>query len=209
MADCNDKLGVEGQKMAAYEKSFGLINKPYVPASAPITNFQQAVLKSQIGQQRPLNRKKMFRVKKSQLVELKVFGVATTGNTGTRFQFQDQPYLRFKPVTGIETFNVVDVPTSPTGAAIVSAAQLVTGYLTLYINDVDDPSSVGEWIQNVPMTILKRTQDQTAGVIAPFVRQPFLMAGQTVIWDKSYITLATPLNNTTDLSFIFNVYFEK
>ena len=207
MAEC--KKSVNAQIKDDYQRSFGLIDKPYVPAAAPITNFQQAVLKSQIGQQRPLNRKKMFRIKKSQLVELKVFGVPTTGNTGTRFQFQDQPYLRFKPIMGLETFNVVDVPVSPTGAAVVSAAQLVTGFLTLYINDVDDPSSVGEWIQNVPLTLLKRTQDQTAGVIAPFVRQPFLMAGQTIIWDKSYVTLSSSLANTSDLSFLFNVYFEK
>ena len=208
MADCKNKQGVQAEIKSDYEKSFGSINPPYKPAPAPITNFNEAVAKSQIGQNRPLNRKKMFRVKKSQLVELKVFGVSG-GNTGTRFQFQDQPYLRFKPITGLETFNVVDIPLSPTGATVVSASQLVTGYLTLYVNDVDDPSSVGEWIQNVPLTILKRTQDQTSGVIAPFVRQPFLMAGQTILWDKSYVTLTTALSNTTDLSFLFNVYFEK
>jgi hypothetical protein len=206
MADC--KQSVSDQNRSNYEKAFGDINKPYTPAPAPITNFQQAVAKSQIGNNRKLNRKKMFRIKKSQLVELKIFGISG-GNTGTRFQFQDQPYLRYKPIMGIETLNVVDVPVSPTGAAIVSAAQLVTGYLTLYINDVDDPSSIGEWIQNVPLTLLKRTQDQTSGVIAPFVRQPFLLAGQTIIWDKSYVTLTSALNNTADTSFLFQVYFEK
>jgi len=206
MADCKQSVAAENR--SNYVKAFGEINKPYTPAPAPITNFQQAVANSQSGYNRQLNRKKMFRVKKSQLVELKIFGVSG-GNTGTRFQFQDQPYLRYKPIMGVETLNVVDVPTSPTGAAVVSAAQLVTGYLTLYINDVDDPSSVGEWIQNVPLTLLKRTQDQTSGVIAPFVRQPFLLAGQTIIWDKSYVTLSTALNNTSDLSFLFQVYFEK
>lgn len=208
MAQCNIK-GVNAQLKDDYQKSFGLINKPFVAAAAPITNFNQAVAISQMGNNKTLNRKKMFRIKKSQLVELKVFGVATPGNTGTRFQFQDQPYLRFKPITGLETFNVQDVPLSPTGATVVSATQLVTGFLTLYINDVDDPSSVGEWIQNVPLVLLKRTQDQTGGVIAPFVRQPFLLAGQTIIWDKSYVTLSTSLSNTTDISFLFNVYFEK
>lgn len=208
MADCNKNGGVQAQIKNDYQKAFGLIDKPYVPAPAPITNFNQMMQKIGSASKRPLNRKKMFRIKKSQLVELKVFGVAG-GNTGTRFQFQDQPYLRFKPIMGVETFNVQDVPVSPTGATVVSATQLVTGFLTLYINDVDDPSSVGEWIQNVPLTLLKRTQDQTGGVIAPFVRQPFLMAGQTIIWDKSYVTLSSALNNTTDLSFLFNVYFEK
>lgn len=206
MADCKSG-GVQAEIKNSYEKAFGLIDKPYVPATAPITNFEQMMQK--IGaSSKPLNRKKMFRIKKSQLVELKVFGV-TGGNSGTRFQFQDQPYLRFKPVMGLETVNANDVPQSPTGANVVSSAQLIKGFLTLYINDVDDPGSVGEWIQNVPLTLLKRTQDQQGGTIAPFVRQPFLLAGQTIIWDKSYVTLSSPLNNTTDLSFLFNVYFEK
>jgi hypothetical protein len=151
----------------------------------------------------------MFRVKKSQLVELKIFGISG-GNTGTRFQFQDQPYLRYKPITGIETFNVNDVPVSPTGAAVVSGTQLPLAYLTLYVNDVDNKTSVGEWIQDVPMAILKRTQSQTtANIFASFVREPFLLAGQTIIWDKSYITLTSALSNTSDVSFLFNVYFEK
>ena len=206
MEDCKNG-GVKEEIKQSYQRAFGLIDKPYVPASAPITNFSQMMHK--IGAyNKPLNRKKMFRIKKSQLVELKVFGVSG-GNTGTRFQFQDQPYLRFKPIMGLETVNRNDVPASPTGADVVTSSDLIKGFLTLYINDVDDPSSVGEWIQNVPMTLLKRTQDQQGGTVAPFVRQPFLLAGQTIIWDKSYVTLSSPLNNTTDLSFLFNVYFEK
>lgn len=205
MAEC--KQSVASEIKSDYVRSFGPINPPYQPAPAPITNFQEAVDKSQIGA-RPLNRKKMFRVKKSQLVELKIFGISG-GNTGTRFQFQDQPYLRFKPIMGIETLNVDAVPLSPTGATVASAAQLIKGYLTLYINDVDNPANVGEWIQNVPLTLLNRVQDQTGGVIAPFVRQPFLMAGQTIIWDKSYLTLTSALSNTSDISYLFQVYFEK
>lgn len=146
----------------------------------------------------------MFAIKKSQLVELKIFGIST-GNTGTQFQFQDQPYLRNKKIFGLESMQLSEVPVSPTGATIVNAGQYQKAFLTLYVNDVRDPSSVGEWIQNVPMVLIHRVQNDQA---AAFVRVPYVMAGQTIIWDKSYIRLSSPLNNTTDTSFIFNVYFE-
>lgn len=145
-----------------------------------------------------------MKVFKSQLVELKIFGIAG-GNTGTNFQFQDQPYLRGRKIYGLESFQVNEVPVSPTGAQVVSGADYIKGYLTLYTNDIKDPKSVGEWIQNVPMVILHRVQN---GTPTAFVRIPYVLAGQTIIWDKSYIRLTSPLLNTTDHSFIFNVYFE-
>ena len=145
-----------------------------------------------------------MKVFKSQLVELKIFGIAG-GNTGTNFQFQDQPYLRGRKIYGLESFQANEVPVSPTGAEIVSSADYIKGYLTLYTNDIKDPKSVGEWIQNVPMVVLHRVQN---GTPTAFVRIPYVLAGQTIIWDKSYIRLTSPLMNTTDHSFIFNVYFE-
>jgi hypothetical protein len=145
-----------------------------------------------------------MKVLKSQLVELKIYGIAG-GNTGTNFQFQDQPYLRNKKITGLESFVVSEVPVSPTGSAVVDPTEFVKGYLTLYTNDIKDPKSVGEWIQNVPMCVLHRVQNE---VTTAFVRIPYILAGQTIIWDKSYIRLTSPLNNSVDKSFIFNVYFE-
>lgn len=145
-----------------------------------------------------------MKVLKSQLVELKIFGISG-GNTGTNFQFQDQPYLRGKKITGLESFQVDEVPVSPTGAAIVSESEYIKGYLTLYTNDIKDPKSVGEWIQNVPLVVLHRVQNATP---TAFVRIPYVLAGQTIIWDKSYIRLTSALGNTVDKSFIFNVYFE-
>lgn len=146
----------------------------------------------------------MLKIQKSQLVELKIYGISS-GNTGTNFQFQDQPYLRGKKIFGLESFTSTDVPISPTGSTTTNGDQYKKGFLTLYVNDIKNPSSVGEWIQNVPMTILHRVQnvDQQA-----FVRIPYLMAGQTIIWDKSYVRLTSSFNNTTDISFLFNVYFE-
>jgi len=145
-----------------------------------------------------------MRVNKSNLVELKIFGISG-GNTGTNFQFQDQPYLRNKKIYGIESFVATEVPISPTGAAVVSGAEYITGFLTLYTNDIKDPKSIGEWLQNIPLVVLHRVQNS---VVTAFVRIPYVMVGQTIIWDKSYIRLTTALNNTVDKSFLFNVYFD-
>lgn len=145
-----------------------------------------------------------MRVNKSQLVELKVFGIAT-GNTATNFTFQDQPYLRNRKIFGIESFIDTEIPVSTTGAAIVSNAEYITGYLTLFTTDVNNPNSLGEWIQNVPLTILHRVQNSANDA---FVRIPYILQGQTIIWDKCTLRLTTALNNTVDKSFIFNVYFE-
>ena len=188
----------------AYDKAFGSTT---VAPDSSRESFSGAVSYSQRFEHRK-NRKSsnMLRVKKSQLVELKVFGVAGTGNTGTRFQFQDQPYLRFKSILGIDTFNGTEVPKSPTGATVVTSTETTLGFLTLYINDVDNPSSVGEWMQNIPLVLMHRVEQPATGNV--FVFDPFLMYGQTIIWDKSYITLSSPLNNTADRSFLFNVYFQ-
>jgi hypothetical protein len=145
-----------------------------------------------------------MRVNKSQLVELKIFGIAT-GNTGTNFQFQDQPYLRNRKIFGLESFVDTEVPVSTTGADIVTGSEFITGFLTLFTTDVNNPNSLGEWIQNVPLVCLHRVQNS---VLTPFVRVPYILQGQTIVWDKSFVRLTTALGNTTDKSFIFNVYFE-
>ena len=145
-----------------------------------------------------------MQINKSQLVELKIFGIAG-GNTGTNFQFQDQPYLRNKPIFGLETFLLPEVPVSPTDAAVVTEAQLIKGFLTLYTQDLNNPASLGEFFQNVPLIILHRVQNTSNNA---FVRVPFELKGQTIIWDKSYIRLTSPLNNTVDTSFLLNVYFK-
>lgn len=186
-----------------YDRSFGTTNVPPISASE---SFVGAVNYSQrFDQRKRRTQSNMLKIKKSQLVELKIFGVAG-GNTGTRFQFQDQPYLRFKSILGIDTYNATEVPVSPTGATVVSNAQMIKGYLTLYINDVDNPSSVGEWMQNIPLVQMHRIESPTSANV--FVFEPMLLAGQTIIWDKSYVTLSSAFSNTTDVSFLFNIYFQ-
>jgi hypothetical protein len=138
---------------------------------------------------------------KSQLVEL----VNPANSTATKLQFFDLPYLRFKQITGIEVLNVNDASASPTNKAVVSNAQMIKSYLTLYLNDPSNPTIVGEWIQQVPLSLMHRVQNSSND---PFVRQGYNLVGQTVYWEKCFLNFASSLGNTSDVSFLFNVYFK-
>ena len=152
---------------------------------------------------------KMPKVFKSQLIELVNTGIAVSGNPATKIQFLDQPYLRGKNITGIEILTSTDMSATPTNRTPISIAQMQTCYLTLYLTDVMNPNSVGEWIQNVPFTLLKRTQNSGSSQTSmPFVRQMFELQNQVIYWEKCFITLSSAFNNTTDVSFLFNVYFK-
>mgnify|MGYP006267747439 CR=1 FL=1 len=147
----------------------------------------------------------MPNVNKSQLIEVVLPGVAAPGNPSTKVQFPDQPYLRFKKIQGIEVLNQNDMTASPSNKTPIDNNQMRKAYLTLYLNDVNNPKNVGEWIQNVPFTILHRIQNASSD---PFVRSMFHLDNQVIYWEKCYITLASPLLNTTDVSFLLNVYFK-
>lgn len=152
----------------------------------------------------------MPRVLKSQLIEVILPGV-TGGNTSQKLQFPDFPYLRNRQIFGIETVNADDCPTSPTGKTVCSSAMLSKTYLTLYLDDMQNVKNVGEWIQNVPLTLLHRTQTAaTSGLFAPFVRQMYELNGQVIYWEKCYLSLGVAYTPTTsnDVSFMFNVYFK-
>jgi len=138
---------------------------------------------------------------KSQLIEL----VNPGGSTATKLQFQDQPYLRQKAITGIEILTVNDMATSPTNNSVITTAIMQKSYLTLYLNDPGNPQNVGEWIQNVPLTLLHRVQNSAND---PFVRKAYDLVGQVIYWEKCYFSFSSSLGNVTDVSFLLNVYFK-
>jgi hypothetical protein len=147
----------------------------------------------------------MPNVNKSQLIELILPGVAVSGNPSTKIQFPDQPYLRFKKIQGVEVLNSNDMTVSPSNKTPISTAQMKGAYLTLYLNDPQNPANVGEWIQNVPFTVLHRIQNASTD---PFVRSMFNLNDQVIYWEKCYISLPTAYLNTTDVSFLIQVYFK-
>jgi hypothetical protein len=146
----------------------------------------------------------MPNVNKSQLIEVVLPGIAG-GNQSTKLQFPDQPYLRFKKIQGIEVLTNNDMSASPTNKTPITTAQTKISYLTLYLNDVNNPKNVGEWIQNVPFAILHRIQNSAND---PFVRSMFHLDNQVIYWEKCYITLSAPFVNTNDVSFLLQIYFK-
>ena len=152
----------------------------------------------------------MPKVFKSQLIEQVSPGIAGTGNPAVRIQFNDQPYLRNKQITGIEVLTSSECSASPTNRTPLTIAQMKTAYLTLYLNDVNDPQNVGEWIQLVPFSVLHRAQNSGSSTTdMPFVRQMFELQNQVIYWEKCYVTLSSALANTADVSFLFIVYFKN
>jgi hypothetical protein len=146
----------------------------------------------------------MPKVYKSQLIELVSNGISG-GNSATKIQFTDQPYLRNKHITGIEILNVRDMAVSPTGNTVIDNTTMLKSYLTLYLTDPSNPSNVGEWIQLVPFTDLHRIQNASND---PFARQMYELQSPTIYWEKCYITLGSAIGNTSNVSFLFNVYFK-
>lgn len=144
----------------------------------------------------------MPKVFKSQLVEQ----VYPQGASLTKVQLNDQPYLRNKQIYGIEVINVGDMTLSPTNLTPLTNAQMKTAYLTLYLNDVGNPANVGEWIQQVPFTLMHRVQNAAND---PFVRQMFELNGQVIYWEKCYVTFPVALVATSaPISILFNIYFK-
>jgi hypothetical protein len=143
----------------------------------------------------------MPKVFKSQLIEL----INPANSGATKIQFQDQPYLRNKQIFGIEILTVNDMTKSPTNRNVITTANMQISYLTLYLNDVQNSNNVGEWIQSVPFPVMHRIQNSQT---EPFVRQMFELQGQVIYWEKCYISCATSLGNTSDVSFLIQVYFK-
>lgn len=146
----------------------------------------------------------MPKVKKSQLIELILPGIAG-GNNTAKLQFNDQPYLRNKKILGIEVLTSGDCTKSPSNRTPISSAQMLGSFLTLYLNDPGKPQDVGEWIQDVPFVLLHRVQNTAND---PFCRQMYELVGQKIYWEKCFITMPTPFANTTDISFLLQIYFE-
>lgn len=144
----------------------------------------------------------MPKVFKCQLIEV----IQPANSTATKLQFQDFPYLRNRQIFGIESLNNLDMSVSPTGKTPPTPTEAGKAFLTLYIDDLQSGAkNVGEWIQNVPFSLLHRVQTTTS---APFVRQMFDLTGQIVYWEKCYLNFGSGLGNTSDVSFCFNVYFK-
>jgi len=118
-----------------------------------------------------------------------------TGNTNQRIYFPDLPNLRTSKVFGIEVYDSTTQAKTYTGASVQAFAQLKDSITTLYFEG-------GEFIQ-VPTLSLFRTNGVTIYGQIP------MLAGQVIVWAKSYIWLTDSANiaNYAAKTFLFNVYY--
>lgn len=132
-----------------------------------------------------------FYIKRAEYVEVAI----PTGNTKQQIYFPDLPNLRTSKIFGIEVYDSTTQAKTYTGATVQAIAQLKDAIVTLYFDG-------GEFIQ-VPALSLFRFNGTTFYADIP------MLAGQVIVWAKSYIWLTDSANiaNYASKSYLFNVYY--
>lgn len=121
-----------------------------------------------------------------------------TGNTKQTVYFPDLPNLRNKPIFGIEAYSALEQATTTAGNTVQAVTDLPNATLTLYFDG-------GEFIV-VPVISIRRIDNGTNH--AYFADIPNL-AGQNIVWTKSYISMNATVANFAGKSFLFNVYYKR
>ena len=135
-----------------------------------------------------------FIIQNAEYVEVPI----ASGNTRQVIYFPDLPNLRNRPIFGMECYPSGVVGVTQSGATNQAYAELLNTTVTLYYDG-------GEFIV-VPAMSLVRINHGTAQPI--FYQIPHL-AGQNVVWTKSYVTLNGTIANFAAKSFLFNVYYKR
>lgn len=130
-------------------------------------------------------------IKRAEYVEVPI----PTGNTKQQIYFPDLPNLRTSKVFGLEIYSSTTAPITYTGATNQAIADIRNTMVSLYFEG-------GDFIQ-VPAASLYRN-DTTAY----FGNIPML-AGQVIVWAKSYVWMSGTIANYAAKSFLFSVYYSK
>lgn len=132
-----------------------------------------------------------FFIKRAEYVEVAI----PTGNTKQQIYFPDLPNLRTSKIFGIETYSSTTNPTTQTGATVQSIADMRSTMLSLYFDG-------GDFIQ-VPLISIYRNDSTT------FYGNIPMLAGQVIVWAKSYVWMSGTIANYANKSFLFSVYYSK
>lgn len=139
-----------------------------------------------------------FAIRNAEYVEL-IFPASPKQQTF----FPDLPNLRQKPVTGIEVYSANEQTKGQSGVDLVALANLNKAYVVLYFDG-------GEFIQ-VPLQSIHRLGIDGSGIAQSFGDIPQL-AGQNIVWTKSYVFIADTTSITSNFGskeLVFNVYYNR
>lgn len=121
------------------------------------------------------------------------------GNTKQTIYFPDLPNLRNKPIMGIEAYSASEQLTSNSGQSVQVLTDLPNASLTLYYEG-------GEYIV-VPILSIRRVGNN--GANTAFYGDIPNLAGQNIVWTKSYVSLNGTISNFQNKTFLFNVYYKR
>lgn len=166
---------------------------------------------------------------------LQVNVIIPANNTSAEIKFPEQSDLRYARILGLETYTATDyAQATPGNTAIITDAQIKLINVTFETNDPDDwqeqldaagnpimqnggymlkpdnPSNTGKFrttSQNIkwqPLVDFHRVQNTAT---APFVRELLEYNNIFITWEKSFITMPTPISPIADLAVVFQVYY--
>jgi hypothetical protein len=130
-------------------------------------------------------------IKRAEYVEVNI----PTGNTKQQIYFPDLPNLRTSKIFGIEVYSADTAPITYTGATNQALADIENTMLSLYFEG-------GDFIQ-VPLISLYRNNSTT------FYGEIPMLAGQVIVWAKSYVWMSGTIGNFANKNFLFSVYYSK
>lgn len=133
---------------------------------------------------------------KFELVELYI----STENSGKqKWNFPLNPDIQNKRVLFVDAYSIETMSVSPQGHAVVSVANFIKSYLTLYNTKMQL-----ENIQQVPLPAINAFY--VPGGTTPNSQERILINNATTDWNKSYITIgSTP--GVGDFSYVFGVWY--
>ena len=134
----------------------------------------------------------MFYVKRSEYCEIAV----SATNTNQVVYFPDLPNLRNTKTFGLSAYNIHSLSTALSGNAVITAASSKNVLVFLYFEN-------GLFIAQPLYSFINI--DPTQG----YYQLPVAMAGQNIVWSKSYIQITDPadLPSFAGKSLVFNVYY--
>lgn len=125
--------------------------------------------------------------------------VVPSGNTSQKVYFPDLANLRGQPIIGVETYDSTVLSYALSGNAVQARTDFAGVLVILYFDG-------GEFI-TIPLKTLLRLDGTNYNIFGDIPG----LAGQNIIWPKSYLlfTNSTTITNTAGKSFVFGISYNR